>query len=113
MDNDLCVATASEYMSELNQLVMQFTKIINLTVIDKPDVATFIGHWLVATLDVDDTQTSVSETVIGCSSLTLVVGATMPDYVSHLPYLGNIAVTDTAGSDQSRYSTHVSSPSMT
>ena len=59
--DDLSVTVRSETPSALLQLTTQFPEVVNLAVEDDPHAAVVVGQRLIATLQIDDGQSSESQ----------------------------------------------------
>src|SRR6266567_4946536 len=82
--NNLSVTVGSEMISQLLKLQSYFFEIVNFTIKNHPDGFVGVGHWLMATRQIDDRQATKSEANWTGNEETFVVRPPMSNRVSHV-----------------------------
>ncbi len=85
VDDDLGVAVRAERVAGGLKLSAQLAIVVDLAVIDEPDGLVLVGHGLMATLTVDDAETTMAETDGRGLEGAGVVGAAVHDGGAHAP----------------------------
>ena len=91
MGQHLGIAAAAEHVPLALENTPQFEVVVKLAVLNCPDPAAFVSDWLVASLDVDDTQPANSKGSAVGEIKTTVVRPSMRHHIGHSaqPFLGD------------------------
>jgi hypothetical protein len=98
MNNDFGVGVSAEAMAAALEFGTKFGKVVNLAVENDPGAAVFVKYGLMASREIDDTETAHAETSAVGDMDSLVVGAAIYDLLAHMVHesFGNVALASCA-----------------